>query len=127
VRADTPRPPDLGRPEAAFEGRPAGGYTEVWSGPVLVTSFPGTIGFDVIEKRGVAGTTVEATVVDGARAYWISAPHAFVYLDEHGVAQEDTVRLSDNALVWTRDGVTYRLESPYDRARALELAESMFD
>ena len=43
-----------------------------------------------------------------------------------GNPAEDTLRLSAHALVWTRDGITYRLEST---SRSLEesvaLAESM--
>ena len=127
LREDEVRPPALGAPAAAFEGRPAGAYTEVWPGPVIVTRFPGSVEDQLIEKRVFAGGTVERTSVDGDAAYWISAPHGFLYLDERGQAQEDTLRLSGRALVWSRDGITYRLESARDLAEAVALAESMFD
>ena len=127
LREDELRPPALGAPAAAFAGRPAGAYTEVWPGPVIVTRFPGSLDQGLIEKRVFAGGTVELTAVDGDRAFWISGPHAFLYLDEEGRPQEDTVRLSGGALVWSRDGVTYRLESDRELADALVLAESMFD
>ena len=127
LREDEVRPPALGAPAAAFEGRPAGAYTEVWPGPVLVTRFPGSVDDQLIEKRVFSGGTVERTSVDGDAAYWISAPHGFLYVDEDGEAQEDTLRLSGNALVWSRDGVTYRLESDRDLASAVTLAESMFE
>jgi hypothetical protein len=124
LRADAPRPPALGDPAAAFEGMPAGGYTEVWPGPVLVTSFPGEVGPEVIGKLG---TAVAATSVDGEPAYWIAGPHAFMYYDDDGQAREDTVRLSGGALVWTRDGTTYRIETPEKTlAETVALAESMF-
>lgn len=127
LREDEVRPPALGAPAAAFEGRPAGAYTEVWPGPVIVTRFPGTVEEQLIEKRVFSGGTVERTSVDGDLAYWIRAPHGFLYLDERGRAQEDTLRLSGSALIWSRDGVTYRLESERDLADAIALAESMFD
>lgn len=127
LREDELRPASLGAPAAAFEGRPDGAYTEVWPGPVIVTRFPGTLEEQLIEKRVFEGGSVEQTSVDGDIAYWISAPHGFLYVDEDGQAQEDTLRLSGSALVWSRDGVTYRLESERDLAEAVALAESMFD
>lgn len=126
VRSAAPRPPALGAPARAFEGRPAGGYTDVWSGPVILTSFPGRVERDLIGKVTFNGATVVATTVDGEPAYWIGTPHTFLYYDERGDAQQDTLRLSGNALVWTRDGVTYRLESDRTLAESVELAESMF-
>jgi hypothetical protein len=126
LREDAPRPPSLGDPAAAFEGRPAGGYTEVWPGPVLVTQFPGSLDEDLIEKRVFDGGAIERVLVDGDEAYWISGPHGFLYLDDAGHPQEDTIRLSGSALVWTRDGITYRLESDRSLAESIALAESMF-
>jgi hypothetical protein len=126
LRQDEHRPPSLGAPAAAFEGRPAGGYTEVWPGPTIVTRFPGSLDDELIEKRVFDGATVERTTVDGDPAYWITAPHGFLYLDENGNAQEDTLRLSGNALLWTRAGVTYRLESDHSLVESVALAESMF-
>lgn len=126
LREDAARPPSLGAPAAAFEGRPEGGYTEVWPGPVLLTRFPGSVDEQVIEKRAFAGATVTRVTVDGEPAYWVSGPHGFLYLDDDGNVQEDTLRLSGNALIWTRDGVTYRLESDRALTDSIELAESMF-
>lgn len=126
LREDERRPPSLGAPAAAFEGRPDGGYTEVWPGPVLVTRFPGTLDMPVIEKQATGDGAVERATVGGDPAYWVSAPHTFAYLDEDGTVQEDTLRLSGNALVWTRDDITYRLESDRDLAASIALAESMF-
>lgn len=126
VRPDAPRPPSLGEPAAAFEGRPEGGYTEVWSGPVIVTSFPGRVEADLIGKQAFEGAAVLATAVDGDPAYWIGTPHGFLYYDDDGEVQADTLRLSGNALVWTRDGITYRLESGRTLDESIELAESMF-
>ena len=126
VRAAAPRPPSLGLPAAAFAGEPAGGYSEVWPGPILLTSFPGRLDRALIEKRIAGGGDVEETTVDGAPAYWIRGPHGFLYLDDDGEPREDTLRLSRNALLWTRDGTTYRLESDRSLAESVALAESMF-
>jgi hypothetical protein len=125
VRADAPRPPTLGRPVAAFAGAPEGGYTEVWDGPILLTSFPGSLDRDLIEKRLVEGGEVEQVTVNGAPAFWIRGPHGFLYLGPDGEPREDTLRLSRSALLWTRGGTTYRLESDLSRDRAISLAESM--
>ena len=126
LRPDEVRPPALGAPAAAFEGAPPGAYTEVWPGPVLVTRFPGLVGEDVIEKRVFGSGIVERASVDGDPAWWIAEHHGFLYLED-GAHREDTLRLAGPALVWTRDGVTYRIEGA-DLALddALALAESMF-
>jgi hypothetical protein len=127
VRPDAQRPAALGGPIAAFEGQPAGGYTELWPGPVIVTSFPGSVGTDQIEKQLVDGTTASLVVVEGAdAALWIDASHGFLYVDDNGHVLQDTIRLSGHALIWTVGDTTYRLESPdLDRATAIVLAESM--
>lgn len=124
LREDAPRPPALGDPAAAFEGQPAGGYTEAWPGPVLVTSFPGSVDREVIGKQA---TSVEAVTVDGEPAFWIEGRHAFLHYDEDGDVVQDSIRRSGSALVWTRGATTYRIESADLRlAEVLALAESMF-
>jgi hypothetical protein len=127
LRVDAPRPPSLGNPAAAYEGEPLDGYTEVWPGPVIISSFPGTLDDELVEKRVYEGSTLERTTVDGEPAYWIGGKaHGFLYLDERGDVREETLRLSDHALIWTRDGTTYRIESSLALAETRALAESMF-
>lgn len=126
VRAAAPRPPSLGLPVAAFAGAPEGGYTEVWAGPVLLTSFPGHLDAQLIEKRVAAGGDVVPVTVDGAPGWWVRGPHGFLYLGPDGEAREDTLRLSRSALLWSRAGTTYRLESDLAVDDAVALAESMF-
>lgn len=132
-------PGSLGEPTAAFADRPAGAVTFVWAPSatlpevldsgvgLLVTAFPaGRDGDEVIAKRGAVGGIVEEVSVDGITAYWLTgAPHEFVYLDELGRPEEDTLRMSGDALVWQMDDVTYRLESALSRTDALHLAESL--
>jgi hypothetical protein len=136
-----PRPAALGAPTAVFAGEPPGGITLVWAPDetlpevldfdvgLLITAFPG--GLDglsegLIGKRTTAGGTVQLTDVNGEPAYWLAGePHEFFYVDEHGQARQDTVRLSGSALVWEHDGVTYRLESALQQPDAMHLAESV--
>jgi hypothetical protein len=135
---DATAPSGLGDPAAAFAGRPRGALTLVWAPSealpevldtgvgLLFSTFPGDLERSLIEKRVLAGSTLEATTVAGQPAYFVAgAPHTFLYVDPAGNPVEDTVRLSGNALVWADDGVTYRLESalPLEETRAL--AESI--
>lgn len=121
IRPNEARPRTLGNPSAAFAGRPRDAYTELWDEPnggyVLITRFPGHVEDELIRKRVYDGGTLEEATVDGGVAYWIGGPHGFLYVDDSGKPAEDTLRLSGHALVWTREGITYRLEST---SRSLE-------
>ncbi len=129
LRTDEARPPDLGDPSAAFAGKPPGGYTEVWddgAGYVLISRFPGDLDEDWIRKRLYENGTLEVTAVRDEVAYWISGEHGFLYIGADGRPAEDTLRLSGSALLWTRGGITYRLESTSrSLAESVALAESM--
>jgi hypothetical protein len=64
--------------------------------------------------------------VNGAPGYWIEgAPHFFMYLDPSGKQIEDTYRTVGQTLVWTSDGITFRLETGLDRDAAIRLAASL--
>ena len=64
--------------------------------------------------------------VDGAPGVFLSGdPHFLLLLDELGNPVEDSARLAGNVLLWSHDGVAYRLEGDFDRERALELAQSL--
>jgi hypothetical protein len=132
-------PSEIGRPDAAFAGRPPTGVSFLWKPsprlpPVLnhgdlgllLTVFRGDLDRALIEKVVPPGTTIEPVEIDGAAGYWLGGDaHAFMYLDREGRAQRDTARLAANTLVWTRAGVTYRLESSLDRAAAVALARTI--
>lgn len=133
-----PRPSAIGSPAAAFTGRPAGGVSLVWSPSdllpevpgtgvgLLLTAFPGSAQREVIEKRAFEGDVVQRVTVDGSPAWWIAGPgHAFLYVGDDGQVIEDSIRLSGSALVWSREGMTYRLESSLSLEASLRLAESM--
>jgi hypothetical protein len=71
-------------------------------------------------------TTVSEVSVDGARGYFLSgAPHVVLFVDREGNVIDDSARLTKDVLVWSRDGITYRLEGDFDRGEALRLARSL--
>ena len=93
---------------------------------LLLNEFHGTYDTEIVEKLIHEGTRVEQITVDGAPGYWIfGAPHFFAYIDEAGQRMEDTYRSVGQTLVWTRDGITYRLETGLDRDAAIRLAASL--
>ncbi|MBF8290266.1 MAG: hypothetical protein HW391_1234 [Chloroflexi bacterium] len=99
---------------------------------LLLVELRATIDEAVIQKVISGNTTVErVTIADaegGATAdgYWLSgAPHDIVYLAPDGTWIPDTVRVAGTTLVWTRGGITYRLEGNFSLDEAVALAESL--
>ena len=135
---DFPLPDDVGAPADAYEGRPPGAHTVVWAASdqlpqvldtgvgLLITRFPGALRQVLLEKRIFEGGTIEPVTVDGAPAWWIGGrPHGFFVVDGDGQVREDRARLAGHALLWQRDGFTYRMESALTRDQSVRLAESM--
>jgi hypothetical protein len=80
------------------------------------------------QKLITSGTKLETVEVDGAPGAFLSgAPHEVILVNEHGSPVFETVRLARNVLVWSRDGVAYRLEGGVSREEALDLARSLRD
>jgi hypothetical protein len=93
---------------------------------VLLTEIPGSTRRELAEKHLGPGTTLETVTVGDVPGYWIAGgPHELLYLDPDGEPRPDTTRLAANTLLWAEDGVTFRLESPLDRAAAVALAEHL--
>lgn len=93
---------------------------------LLISEFRGRLDGGYIEKLIDTGTRLEAVTVGGATGYWISGgPHFFRYVDERGIDVEDTHRAVGDTLVWTRDGVTYRIESSLGFEATLAMAEAL--
>lgn len=66
--------------------------------------------------------------VDGGRGYWIEgeAHRFFLYREgEGGEPRAEDYRLAGNVLLWERDGLTFRLESPLSRSEAIVIARSL--
>jgi hypothetical protein len=71
------------------------------------------------------GVTVERVEVEGAEGFWIEGgPHELIYLEEGGGTFTERARLAGNTLLWSADGITYRVESALSKDRVLEIAES---
>lgn len=90
---------------------------------LLLLELRATVDGNWIEKLIQAGTHVERITVDGADGYWISGErHFLTFIAPDGAVIEDATREVGNTLMWTRDGVTYRLEGDFERDSALALA-----
>jgi hypothetical protein len=131
-----PPAPDLGPPDATYlrlarvalvwapgPGLPPTADAEIG---LLLNEFRGSYDSTLVLKVAQEGTRVEEIEVDGAPGYWIDgAPHAFVYIDPAGSRLEDSYRSVGDTLVWTREGITFRLETGLGRDAAIRLAESL--
>jgi hypothetical protein len=123
VEFDLRYPAVLGRPEETYVDEP-GLVSMLWEGPVLLTQRAG--GTTYAEKALASATAVMTVDLADGLAQWVEgAEHSFTYLDAEGNTIAETSRLAGNVLLWSADGVDYRLELSGDLGRALDLAESL--
>jgi hypothetical protein len=122
----------LGEPDAVFVSpNIPGGAVSLRYGTearprVLVTAFRGTTPGDLVKKTLSGATSVLYVGVRDTDGFFISgAPHAVVFRDANGRIRDDEYRLAKNVLLWTQDGVTYRLEGGFGVERALTIAAGM--
>jgi hypothetical protein len=135
-----PVPRELGRPDAVFFGEPppGGELTLVWKPApglpstripdvgALLTVFRGGLNESYFLKILDPNSTYERVTVNSHPAAWLAGqPHAFLYQDERGNVQRETLRLAGNTLIWTNGPFTYRLESALERDGAIAVAESV--
>jgi len=93
---------------------------------LLVTQFHGQAERTLLEKMAGPGTKVRGVRVHGYPGLWFSgAPHEILYLGPGGRIEQDTIRLSGDALIWQEGGVILRLEGAPNLAEALRVANSM--
>lgn len=99
---------------------------------LILVELRATIDEAVIQKVLGDGTIIERVAIAGAGddpaadGYWISgAPHEIAYLAPDGTWIPDTVRVAGTTLVWTRGGITYRLEGNFTLTETIALAESL--
>lgn len=122
VEFDVRYPEVLGPPEETYSD--LGLISMLWEGPILLTQRARGPAFG--EKRIDQETSVmEVEVLDGPGLWVEGAGHSFTYLDANGDRIEETTRLAANVLLWSMDGVHYRLELADGLGRALEIAESL--
>jgi hypothetical protein len=88
----------------------------------LVVEMRGSV-TDLTFLKGLGpGTRIQQVQVRGTTGYWIAGnPHSFIILD----TGSDEVRLAGNVLLWTENGITYRIESNLSLEQTLAVAESM--
>jgi hypothetical protein len=133
-----PADPAIGAPDAAYIDASKGGQvTLVWASRaglpdtlepgvgLLVTTFRGSLDSGFISKALGSGTTAKLTLVDGARAYWLTGdPHFFFYQGPDGFV-EDPRRWVGDVLLWSNGPITHRLETSFGEQAAIRIAESM--
>ncbi len=129
----------FGPPDAAYVDAARGGQVSlVWGTRpglpptiepgvgLLLTVFDGTVEQGFFSKAIDADTTVEALLVDGRQAYWLSGdPHVFFYTKRDGSDVVDARRWVGDALLWSDGELTHRLETSLGKDAAIRLAESM--
>lgn len=116
-------PPLGGEISLVYAPRPGLPPTRETSLGLLLMEFRGDLNPGFFGKLVGAGTTVEVVDVNGSPGYWISGePHAFFYNDRTGQANEETLRLAGNTLLWEVGGVTLRIESALTKDQALAIA-----
>lgn len=131
-----PADPLVGLPAGAWlvEGR----VSHVWAAradlPALeeprlglvLSQFRGSLDRGYLAKILNPGTTLTPVTVGGQAGWWLSGePHELVYVGPSGEPVFDSHRFVGDALLWTRDGITYRLESGLGRDVTIRIAESM--
>lgn len=65
------------------------------------------------------------TQVNSQPAVWIGVPHILQYQQGGGIEERQAFLVESNVLIWTAEGITYRLESAFSMERAVEVAESL--
>ncbi|HKG57310.1 MAG TPA: hypothetical protein VKA85_08680 [Candidatus Limnocylindrales bacterium] len=129
----------VGPPETAWlDAAKAGQVTLVWptrpglpatASPgvgLLLAEFDGRLDTGFFTKVAGSGTRVEHATVGGSEAYWVTgAQHFFFYTRPNGEFVEDGRRWVGDALLWSKDGITYRLETSLGREAAIRIAESV--
>jgi hypothetical protein len=78
----------------------------------------------IVKKLGAEGVRVVPLVVEGAEGFWVEGPHAVFVVTEDGGFVEDRARTAGNTLLWSRGGITFRLETALGLERTLDIART---
>lgn len=123
VRSDV-----LGAPNAVWlDERGATPMVTFDYGDVLITQFLAPLeSRDVIASK-FAGpdVLVEQVDVDGTPGLWLEGAHGIALREPGGGTSYVAMRLSANALVFERDGMTFRVETEGTKEDALTVARSL--
>lgn len=88
---------------------------------LVVVEIPGPSD-ELLVKQVSAFEDTDEIAFAGGRAFWIHAPHDLLVVTGGG---DERFRVEGNVLVWERDGVTYRLETPLELEDARGIARSI--
>lgn len=122
----TPRAPAAGSLRGVeVDRRIPGGLVALRYRDFTVVEIATTPGAATFGKFLDPSVQVEPTVVGTRSALWVDGAHEVAYLDRTGKFRMDTVRRSGPVLLWTGNGVTYRVEGLHKLADALRIAHSL--
>ena len=92
----------------------------------LLTQFRGELDRNTIGKLAADDITIDRIDVAGHRGLWLEGDHLFYLYRSGGMVIEETIRMSDSALLWQEGEITLRLESGLSKGEALRLARSAY-
>jgi len=124
---ELPFPEGAGEPKATWEARYQGNSAVILQYESY-NLWVMNLRDDAYVKKLVAGETiVESVVIHDRAAYWISGGRRIVtYVDSNGTEQTGTTRTVDvNTLLWSRNGVYYRIETTLSLDEAMKIATSI--
>ncbi len=81
--------------------------------------------YPVMAKLIPPGTTSRYVEVGNDGGVWVEGVHKISYVAPDGQVRTDSVRLSDNALIWTPSGITLRIEGFERMEDALKMASTV--
>jgi hypothetical protein len=136
-RVRVPSLPELGSPQVHLAGEGAGSRVSLLYGatadlPALprtpvglfITQFRGDVD-PVLLTKVAGGAQITPVAVAGGQGWWIEGAHEVGYLAPDGSVAIEPSRFANNTLLWSRDGVTLRLESAAALERAVAIAGSL--
>lgn len=117
----------LGPPEVFVADQPPGGRVSLRypDAGVLLTQFRAELDDAFFVKGLVPPFAPEPVTVAGAQGWWVEGRRSFTYRDADGRAVTDLLGQATNALLWSREGITHRLETDLPQARAIEVGAAV--
>ncbi len=100
-------------------------YGEPDEPELLLSQFLAEVDIGLVDKQVQMGIPIEPVTIDGEPGYWVGGEHNLLFTSPEGDVYESESRLAGNTLVWTSEGITFRLEGELTKAEALEIARSL--